>query len=462
MSVLPSLADLDEQLHSRETSATALTETALARIGDPSGEGARAFVAVDPGKALAQAAAMDKLAEYRIRLSPLHGIPVSVKDLLDVQGEVTRAGSKILDGTPPATKDAVIVARLRSAGAVIIGRTNMTEFAYGGIGFNPHYGTPAAPYDRQTGRVPGGSSAGAAVSVADGMAHAAIGTDTGGSCRIPAAFCGVVGYKPSQPRVPRQGCFPLSDALDSIGPLARSVADCALIDAIIAGEAPRSPAGMPIAGLRLAIPANMVLEDLEAPVAKAFERAVGALSAAGAQVREVAFPVIDRMPELFVNGGIGGAEAFALHKRWLETRFGDYDPKVSARIEFARAQTFAEHVGLKALRAEMIATLNALTYPYDALMLPAVSIVPPPIALFGEHQSMADYTRINGMSLRNTYVGNAFDRCSISLPCHEPDAAPVGLMLIGEHGGDHALFRIAAAIERQLAAKIRPSGRARA
>ncbi len=458
MSRMPSLAKLAEELSSGRTTSSAITGAALEQIADPSGEGARAFNAVNPAKARAQAEAMDKLLAHGIRLSPLHGIPVSLKDLLDVQGEVTRAGSKILDGAPPATQDAAIVARLRAAGAVLIGRTNMVEFAYGGIGYNAHYGTPASPYDRKTGRVPGGSSSGAAVSVADGMAHAAIGTDTGGSCRIPAAYCGVVGYKPSQPRVPRQGCFPLSDALDSIGPLARSVADCALVDAIIAGEAPEPLKDMPVRGLRIAVPTNFVLDNLEAAVAQAFERTVKLLSDGGAVITERKFPIIDRMPELFSNGGIGGAEGFALHRKWLDTRAKDYDPKVATRLEIARPQTLAEHVGLKALRAWMIGTLNAETHAYDVLMCPTVPNIPPPISLFGDHQSLADYTKLNALALRNTYVGNAFDRCSISLPCHEPDAAPVGLMLIGEHGGDHALFRVAAAIETAISAKIRPIG----
>jgi aspartyl-tRNA(Asn)/glutamyl-tRNA(Gln) amidotransferase subunit A len=258
--------------------------------------------------------------------------------------------------------------------------------------------------------------------------------------------------------VPRQGCFPLSESLDSIGPLARAVADCALIDAIIAGEPPAPLEPMPLAGLRLAIPSNFVLDGLEAPVAKAFETAVSALSAAGARVSEVAFSIIDRMPELFPKGGIGGAEAFALHRKWLDARADDYDPKVSTRLELARQQTAAEYIGLKALRAMMIRSLDAQTSDYDALLLPTVSIVPPPIALFGDHQSLEDYSRINGATLRNTYVGNAFDRCSISLPCHEPKSAPVGLMLIGERGGDRALFRAAAAVEKAIAAKIRPAG----
>lgn len=455
MTTMPSLATLAADLAARRTTAGALTEAALARIADPSGEGARTFVAVDPSKARAQAAAMDKLLEHGIRLSPLHGIPVSIKDLLDVQGEVTRAGSRILADAPPAKADASVVARLRGAGAVIIGRTNMTEFAYGGIGFNPHYGTPASPWDRKTGRVPGGSSSGAAVSVADGMAHAALGTDTGGSCRIPAAYCGVVGYKPSQPRVPRTGCFPLSGALDSIGPLARSVADCALVDAIIAGEDPVALPERPVASLTVAVPQNYVIDSLEPEVAKAFERTLKLLRDAGARVEERSFPVIDRMPELFVKGGIGGAEAFALHKRWLDTRAGDYDPKVAQRIEFARVQSAADYQSLKSLRADMIQALEAETSDYDALAFPTTPNVPPPIRLFGDHQSMEDYTGLNGLSLRNTYVGNAFDRCSISIPCHEPGTAPVGFMLTGAHGGDRRLFSTALAIEQLLDRKVR-------
>ena len=261
-----------------------------------------------------------------------------------------------------------------------------------------------------------------------------------------------------QPRVPRTGCFPLADALDSIGPLARTVADCVLVDQIIAGEAPAALPERPLEGMRLAVPQNYVIDSLEAPVGQAFERTLKLLRDAGAKVAEVAFPVIDRMPELFVKGGIGGAEAFALHKRWLDTRAGEYDPKVAQRIEFARAQTASEYQGLKALRTEMIRTLAIQSQAYDALVFPATPNVPPPIALFGDHQSMDDYTRVNGLSLRNTYVGNAFDRCSISIPCQEPGSAPVGFMLMGEHGADRTLFAVAAAIEGLLDRKVRRAG----
>ncbi|MEZ5774469.1 MAG: amidase [Hyphomicrobiaceae bacterium] len=443
--------DRAKELAEGATSAEAIAEEALARIADPAGEGGRAFVHHDPEKVRAFARQSDEMRRRGVVPSPLAGLPVSLKDLFDVAGEVTRAGSRILDGTPAAARDSVVAARLRAAGAVLVGRTNMTEFAYGGIGFNPHYGTPAAPYDRATGRVPGGSSSGAAVSVADGMAVAGIGTDTGGSCRIPAAFCGVVGYKPSQPRVSREGCFPLSDTLDSIGPLAASVADCALVDQVIAGRPVRPLAELPARGLRLAIPTTYVMDDLEKPVADAFSRAISRLSSAGAHVHEAPFRVIGRMPELFVKGGIGGGEAFALHRPWLETRYGDYDPKVATRLEIAREQSVADYLALRALRAEMVATLERETVEVDALVFPTVAIIPPAISSFGDHQSLEDYTRVNGRSLRNTYVGNAFDRCAISIPCHGEGEPPVGLMLVGAHGADDHLFRLALAIERRLA-----------
>jgi aspartyl-tRNA(Asn)/glutamyl-tRNA(Gln) amidotransferase subunit A len=224
------IAEAAAALASGRTTSRALVETALDRIADPAGEGARTFVRTYPTQARASADAIDALRRANRAPSPFAGIPVSLKDLLDVAGEPTPAGSVVLADAPLATAHAPVVQRLLAAGLIPVGRTNMTEFAFSGVGINPHYGTPRSPYGRQadgSGRVPGGSSSGAAVSVSDHMAFAAIGTDTGGSCRIPAAFCGVVGYKPTQRRVPRDGVLPLSTTLDSIGPLARTVACCA-------------------------------------------------------------------------------------------------------------------------------------------------------------------------------------------------------------------------------------------
>ena len=228
MPYLPTLATLAADLDSGRTTSRKLVEECLARIADPAGEGPRAFIHVDREAALTAADAMDRLRKVNAVPSRFAGIPISIKDLFDIKGQVTRAGSRALDDSPAAEHDAASVARLRQAGFVLIGRTNMTEFAYSGIGINPHFGTPKGGWNRAVGHVPGGSSSGAAVSVLDGMAHGALGTDTGGSCRIPAAYNGIVGYKPTQRRVPLDGSVPLSFSLDSIGPLARSVACCAM------------------------------------------------------------------------------------------------------------------------------------------------------------------------------------------------------------------------------------------
>src|SRR5882757_5118330 len=255
-------------------------EAALARIDDSAGEGARACLTVYREQALAAAQAADARARTGVSLGPLDGKIVSLKDLFDVAGEVTRAGSKVLaDEGKPAAADASIVQRLRAAGAVIVAKTNMSEFAFTGIGINPHYGTPGNPADRA--RVPGGSSSGAAVSVADGMCDIAIGTDTGGSVRIPAALCGVTGFKPSRQRVPTAGAFPLSGSLDSIGPLALSVADCAKADAVMAGEAPWSLDPASLAGLRIGVAQGAPVDNLDDTVGRRFPAALDRLEKAG-------------------------------------------------------------------------------------------------------------------------------------------------------------------------------------
>src|SRR6202049_3586650 len=277
----PTLATLADDLDSGRTSARKLVDECLARIADTSGEGTRVFIHVDAEAAIEAAEAMDRLREVKAAPSPFAGIPISIKDLFDIKGQVTRAGSRALDDSPPAEADAPVVARLRRAGFVVIGRTNMTEFAYSGIGINPHYGTPKGAWQRGVGHVPGGSYSGAPVSVVDRMAPGALGTNTGGSCRIPAAYNGIVGFKPTQRRVPLEGGVPLSFTLDSFGPLARSAPCCAVLDAVLADEtvAPLRP--RPIKGMRLAVPTTVVLDDLDEAVAKAFERALDTLSRAG-------------------------------------------------------------------------------------------------------------------------------------------------------------------------------------
>src|ERR1700710_1487351 len=261
MNTPPTLATLAADLDSGRTSARKLVDNCLAKIADTAGEGARVFIHVDAEAAIEAAEAMDRLREVKAAPSPYAGIPISIKDLFDIRGQLTRAGSRALDDSAPAEADATVVARLRRAGFVVIGRTNMTEFAYSGIGINPHYGTPKGAWQRSVGHVPGGSSSGAAVSVADGMAHGGLGTDTGGTCRIPAAFNGIVGYKPTQRRIPLDGGVPLSFSLDSFGPLARSVDCCAVLDAVLADEPITPLQPRPLRGMRLAVPNTVALDD---------------------------------------------------------------------------------------------------------------------------------------------------------------------------------------------------------
>jgi aspartyl-tRNA(Asn)/glutamyl-tRNA(Gln) amidotransferase subunit A len=422
-----------------------LVEAALARIADPAGEGVRAVLKVYEREARAVADAQDQLRKSGYVASPLAGIPVSIKDLFDVAGEVTLAGSKALDDGPPATADAPIVARLKAAGAIIIGRTNMTEFAFSGVGINPHYGTPGNPHDRSL--IPGGSSAGAPVSVADGMAAVAIGTDTGGSVRIPAALCGLVGFKPTQCRVPRDGATPLSTTLDSIGPIGISVACCALTDAVMAGEQPEMPAAVPVAGLRFAMPQTVMLDDLEASVAAAFERAVAALSRAGAHITELSLEMLGDLPRINIKGGLPVAEAFAWHEKLIERRGRDYDPRIKTRIERGREMTAAEYIRLVAARADFIRRFDTATEGFDALVMPTVPMTAPPISAFARDE---DYARLNAKLLRNTAIINFLDRCALTLPIQEPGAAPVGLMVVGRHGEDHRLLAIGSGIEEKL------------
>ena len=441
----PTLARLAADLAAGRTTSRTLVEEALARIADPAGEGSRVFVKVYAETARAAAEAQDQLRAAGYVASPLAGLPVSIKDLFDVAGEVTLAGSRALDDTPPATADAPIVARLKAAGAVIIGRTNMTEFAFSGVGINPHYGTPGNPYDRSL--IPGGSSAGAPVSVADGMAAVSIGTDTGGSVRIPAALCGLVGFKPTQWRVPRDGATPLSTTLDSIGPIGVSVSCCALTDAILAGEPVEVPAPLSPDGLRLGIPRTVMFDDLEAPVAAAFERAVSTLSRAGARIVELPLEMLGEARRINVKGGLPVVEAFAWHEKLLERRGHDYDPRIRTRIARGVEMTAAEYIRLVQARTDFIRRFDAETEAFDALVMPTVPMTAPPMAAFARDE---DYARLNLKLLRNTSIINFLDRCALSLPIEPPGTAPVGLMVVGRHGEDRRLLALGAGIEIAL------------
>jgi aspartyl-tRNA(Asn)/glutamyl-tRNA(Gln) amidotransferase subunit A len=320
----------------------------------------------------------------------------------------------------------------------------MSEFAFSGLGLNPHYGTPRNPWQRGQSRIPGGSSSGAAVSVTDGMAHAALGTDTGGSCRIPAAFTGLVGFKPTARRVPRAGAIPLSTSLDSIGPLARSVACCAALDALLANETPADLSALSVSGRRFAVPTTFVLEGMDADVANHFERSLSRLSAAGAHVEEVALPELSGIPDINAKGGFPAAESHAWHRSLIESSAAGYDPRVLIRIQRGAMQTAADYIDLLTARKEFIAAVEKRIAGFDTLLMPTTPVVAPRIDSL---QSDDEFFRVNGLVLRNPAVINLLDGCAISIPNHEGDEPPTGLMLACRGGLDRQLLRDAAAAE---------------
>lgn len=441
--VLQLAGDLD----SGRTTSRNLIEEALARIADPAGEGRRSFRRVYRDEARAAADAQDKLRQAGYRPSPLAGLPVSIKDLFDVKGEPTLAGSKALDDAPPAPRDAIAVARLKAAGAIIVGRTNMTEFAFSGVGINPHYGTPGNPWDRK--RIPGGSSSGAAVAVADRQCVVALGTDTGGSVRIPAALCGLVGFKPTQARVPRDGALPLSTTLDSIGPLGNSVACCAITDAVLAGEPPELPAPLAPGGLRLAVPrGSFLFDELDREVEAGFGQACSVFARAGARVYDLPIPELAEYAAINAKGGFSPPEAYAWHEELIARRGQDYDPRVRQRIARGAEMTAPDYVRLIADRARFIARIDRRSAGCDALIVPTVAVIAPLIADF---TADADFFRLNARILRNPSLVNFLDRCAITLPASRPGEAPVGLMLIAPHGGDKTLLAMALGLEAALA-----------
>jgi len=444
---LQTLAEAAAALAAGTTTSRQLVEACLANINDLEGQGACAFVRVYADQARASADAMDALRQANRALGPLAGIPISVKDLFDIAAEPTPAGSLILADAPPATATAPAIQRLLAAGLIPVGRTNMTEFAFSGVGLNPHYGTPLSPWDRATGHIPGGSSSGAAVSVADFMVLGAIGSDTGGSCRIPAALCGITGFKPTARRVPLAGALPLAPSLDSVGPLARTAACCAALDAIMAGEPDRALPPVTLHGLRLLLPTNIAFANLDTPTEAALDRAVARLDDAGALIDRAPLAAFDDINNAHAKGGFAAAEAYAWHRELLRTDFARYDPRVAGRILSGDDMSAADYMLLTQARRHIIHRFETDLAPYDALMLPTVPIAPPPIAAFARDE---DYRLLNFLLLRNPSAINFLDGCAISLPCQERGAPPAGLMLAAPAMNDARLLSIAIAVEAVL------------
>lgn len=438
------LAQLATELAAQRISSRELVTQCLNRISASAGEGSRVFVKVYGEQALATADFYDRMRQQGARLGRFAGIPVSIKDLFDVAGDTTLAGSTILKGAAVAERDATAVARLRAAGFVVIGRTNMTEFAFSGLGINPNYGTPLNPWDRATGRIPGGSSSGAAVSVTDAMACGALGTDTGGSCRIPAAMCGIVGFKPTASRVPLTGTFPLSPSLDSIGPLARSVACCAALDAVLAGHTSTGVTELAANDLRLGVLTSYVTGGMDKAVAASFERALRALTKAGARLTDVELPQLAELPEINHMGGISAAQSYAHHRELIAKEASRYDPRVLVRILRGREQSAADYIDLQNIRADFTARVAQRIRKFDAVLMPTIPITAPALSELVPDEA---YVRINALVLRNPSIVNFIDGCAISLPCHDPDTAPVGLSLFGLQGTDLQLLAAAAIVE---------------
>ncbi|GAB3592796.1 amidase [Acetobacter peroxydans] len=447
----PSLLAAAQALADGRTTSRILIEQALERIHDPHGEGARVFMAVHASEARHRADIMDALRQQGRAPSAAAGLPVSVKDLFDEAGSVSRAGSKVLEHATPASMDAPAIRNLKQAGMVSIGRTTMTEFAFSGVGINPHFGTPANPWHRQERRIPGGSSSGAAISVSDSMAFAGIGSDTGGSCRIPAALTGLVGFKPTARRISTQGTIPLSSTLDSVGSIGRTVGCCWAADSLMSTgtlcvqEAPNGRDGRP---LRLGVLSTMVMEGMDEVVGQTWERCLSLLSTQGVALETFSCPPLLEIPTANSKGGFPAAEALAWHAPLLTEHANTYDPFVLHRILRGQEQSAVDYIALRQTRAKLIRQTADIMAHYDAVILPTVPIIAPRISDMDDN---AHYIATNLLLLRNTAIANFLDLCAISLPCHKSGDAPVGLMIMGGHGQDSRLFQIAAQLERILA-----------
>lgn len=389
-----------------------------------------------------------------IALRPLAGLAVSVKDLFDIEGQATLAGSTALAGSPPALRDSPAVARLRAAGATLIGRTNMVEFAFSGVGVNPHFGTPAA-WDARFGalpggaRVPGGSSSGAGVSVATGAAFIGLGSDTGGSIRIPAALNGIVGFKNTQRLVPTTGAVPLSTTLDTACAMTRSVRDAIVVHEVLAARrVTRSPA--PLAAYRLAVPSTLFLDGLDTTVAQAFARTLDTLRRAGARIDTIALPAAAQQPSY----GFSPPEAYAWHRALLARAGDQYDPRVRARIEKGAALSAWEYIALVHERQAWMEHMHAAIDGYDALLSPTVPITAPTIAEVAPGTERdGEFFRVNNLLLRNTSIINLLDGCALSLPCHEQGELPVGLMVWHGAMRDDTVLNASLQIEKALQEK---------
>ena len=434
-----SIAQLSVLIQSGALDPVALTEETLDGIRNYRDQSV--FVSLTPERALAEAeASRQRIRDGRSR-GLLEGIPIAWKDLFDLEGKPTTAGSVVLADAAPAERDADVVNALNAAGMIAIGRTNMSEFAFSGLGINPHYGTPENPHSKDGARLPGGSSSGAGVAVAAGLVPVAMGTDTGGSIRIPAAFNGIVGYKATRGRYPMGGVFPLAKSLDSLGPLCRTVRDAVWVDAAMRRQSSPTVAQGTIRGLSLVVPETVFFDAIEPEVADAFEAALERLGRAGASISRQPFPLFAELFDIMAKlGPLVTAEAYALHReRLLSDAAERMDPRVVMRCKLGEKTSMPDYIDILDARERMIAEL-ARQVPEGALLvsptLPHVAPLTAPLV-----EDFDAFLAMNGKTLRNTLIGNFFDWCGVSIPCGTGDAGmPVGLLLSGlPHTDEHLL-----------------------
>ncbi|SOC45199.1 aspartyl-tRNA(Asn)/glutamyl-tRNA(Gln) amidotransferase subunit A [Rhizobium subbaraonis] len=443
---MKSIAQLSSLIQSGQLDPLALAEETIAGIEAYSDKAV--FTTLTRDRALAEARAASARIRNGRSLGALDGIPIAWKDLFAMEGLPTTAGSKVLANDPPAAADAAVVALLKAAGMVSVGRVNMSEFAFSGLGINPHYGTPANPISTDGHRLPGGSSSGSGVAVAAGLVPVSIGTDTGGSVRIPAAFNGIVGYKATRGRYSMQGVYPLSKSLDSLGPLCRTVKDAVLIDAAMRGATTPTLAARSVRDLALLIPETVMFDGAEPEVVAGFEAALERLQAAGAKIRRSPVPVFGEIFELMArHGALVTAEAYALHQTRLAGAEADgMDPRVVARARLGANISMPDYIATLDARERLIARMADILRPGELIASPTLPHVAPKVApLIADDDA---FFAMNGKTLRNTLIGNFLDWCGVSLPCgHGAHGMPVGFLLSGPANADELLLGHALAAE---------------
>lgn len=436
------ITELARALQARELTAQAVTERCLTAIaeGNPS---LNAFIRVLAGAAREQARRADaEMVAGRFR-GPLHGVPVSLKDLIDLSGTTTTAASRVRQGHL-ATRDATVVTRLREAGAVLIGKTNLHEFALGTTNEDSAFGPARHPLDRS--RSPGGSSGGSAVSVLADMAYASIGTDTGGSIRIPAAACGLVGLKPTIGEIPTDGVVPLSGTLDHVGPLCRSVEDARILYDVLRG-APTAQGMRPrdARGLRLGVLRDYFLALLDPQVGTSFESACARLREAGIELHDVAIPHAGDVAPIYLH--IVLSEAAAYHAKTLESRADDYTANVRLRLEMGRYILAEDYVRALRGREVLMHEVDAALTGSDALLLPSVPIPAHKIGVTTVRLGGSDES-VRNVTLRLTQLFNLTGHPAITVPCGStPEGLPIGAQIVGYRSRTDALLEVARAVE---------------